>query len=218
MILLKVVYWLFVKDNKYLDNDLNFMGRSKGYIYNTKIDFERLSNLSPSSCSKIFKRDILNKIRFVEDSMWEDVAFTYSALYNSNRVLVMNNWDYFYRKSSLGISFRNYDYNENIYDCFKIVDNLVMNTKLSNNYLEYKYYIDYIIVCFILQRASEVLNWNVLEDTKIDIINTLNNTCLATPRGLIAVIENNYNEDGSVNIPKVLQPYMGGLEKIVTKN
>ena len=30
---------LFVKDNKYLDNDLNFMGRSKGYIYNTKIDF-----------------------------------------------------------------------------------------------------------------------------------------------------------------------------------
>lgn len=46
-------------------------------------------------------------------------------------------------------------------------------------------------------------------------LNTLNNTCLATPRGLIAVIENNYNEDGSVNIPKVLQPYMGGLEKIV---
>ena len=53
-----------------------------------------------------------------------------------------------------------------------------MNTKLSNNYLEYKYYIDYIIVCFILQRASEVLNWNVLEDTKIEIINTLNNTLI----------------------------------------
>ena len=49
-------------------------------------------------------------------------------------------------------------------------------------------------------------------------LNTLNNTCLATPRGLIAVIENNYNKDGSVNIPKVLQPYMGGLEKIVPKN
>ena len=49
-------------------------------------------------------------------------------------------------------------------------------------------------------------------------LNTLNNTCLATPRGLIAVIENNYNEDGSVNIPKVLQPYMGGLKRIVPKN
>lgn len=40
---------------------------------------------------------------------------------------------------------------------------------------------------------------------------TLNNTVLASPRGLIALIENNYNEDGSISIPKVLQPYMGGL-------
>ncbi len=43
---------------------------------------------------------------------------------------------------------------------------------------------------------------------------SLNNTVVATPRGLIALIENNYNEDGSVNIPKVLQPYMGGKTKI----
>lgn len=43
---------------------------------------------------------------------------------------------------------------------------------------------------------------------------TLNNTVVASPRGLIALIENNYQEDGSVKIPKVLQPYMGGKEKI----
>ncbi len=48
-------------------------------------------------------------------------------------------------------------------------------------------------------------------------LHTLNNTCLATPRGLIAVIENNYQEDGSVLVPKVLQPYMGGLEVIKPK-
>ncbi|MBQ9520021.1 MAG: serine--tRNA ligase [Acholeplasmatales bacterium] len=42
------------------------------------------------------------------------------------------------------------------------------------------------------------------------LLHTLNNTVLATPRGLIAVLENNYNEDGSINIPKALQPYMGG--------
>ncbi len=42
-------------------------------------------------------------------------------------------------------------------------------------------------------------------------VHTLNNTVLASPRGLIALIENNYNEDGSISIPKVLQPYMGGL-------
>ena len=47
---------------------------------------------------------------------------------------------------------------------------------------------------------------------------TLNNTVVAPPRMLIALLENNYQEDGSVNIPKVLRPYMGGLEKIVPKN
>ena len=44
---------------------------------------------------------------------------------------------------------------------------------------------------------------------------TLNNTVVATPRGLIAVIENNYNEDGSITVPEVLRPYMGGKEKII---
>ena len=45
-------------------------------------------------------------------------------------------------------------------------------------------------------------------------LHTLNNTVVATPRGLIAFIENNYQEDGSIKIPKVLQPYMGGKEVI----
>ena len=45
-------------------------------------------------------------------------------------------------------------------------------------------------------------------------LHTLNNTVLANTRALIALIENNYNEDGSINIPKVLQPYMGGKEVI----
>jgi seryl-tRNA synthetase len=43
---------------------------------------------------------------------------------------------------------------------------------------------------------------------------TLNNTVVATPRGLIALIENNYNEDGSITVPEVLRPYMGGLDVI----
>ena len=51
-----------------------------------------------------------------------------------------------------------------------------------------------------------------------EYLTTLNNTVLATPRGLIAFLENNVNEDGSVNIPKVLRPYMGGKEKLVPKN
>ena len=46
------------------------------------------------------------------------------------------------------------------------------------------------------------------------LVHTLNNTVLASPRGLIAFIENNYQEDGSIKIPKVLRPYMGGKTKI----
>ena len=49
-------------------------------------------------------------------------------------------------------------------------------------------------------------------------VHTLNNTVLASTRALIALIENNYQSDGSVTVPKVLQPYMGGLEKIKPKN
>ena len=45
-------------------------------------------------------------------------------------------------------------------------------------------------------------------------VTTLNNTVIASPRGTIAVIENNYNEDGSVTIPEVLRPYMGNLNVI----
>ncbi len=49
------------------------------------------------------------------------------------------------------------------------------------------------------------------------LTHTLNNTVLASPRGLIAFLENNYQEDGSVLIPKVLQPYMGGMTKLTPK-
>ena len=47
------------------------------------------------------------------------------------------------------------------------------------------------------------------------LAHTLNNTVVATPWMLIAFLENNLNEDGSVNIPEVLRPYMGGKEKLI---
>ena len=55
------------------------------------------------------------------------------------------------------------------------------------------------------------------EDGTKYFAHTLNNTVVATPRMLIAFLENNLQEDGSVKIPKALQPYMGGTEKLVPK-
>jgi len=47
---------------------------------------------------------------------------------------------------------------------------------------------------------------------------TLNNTCIASPRILIPLLENHQNSDGSVTIPRALRPYMGGQEAIIPKN
>ena len=56
------------------------------------------------------------------------------------------------------------------------------------------------------------------EDGKRYLAHTLNNTVVAPPRMLIAFLENNLNADGTVNIPEVLRPYMGGKEKLVPKH
>jgi len=53
------------------------------------------------------------------------------------------------------------------------------------------------------------------EDGKNYLPHTLNNTCVAPPRMLIALLENNLSADGTVRIPEVLRPYMGGKEKLI---
>ena len=55
------------------------------------------------------------------------------------------------------------------------------------------------------------------EDGEKEFVHTLNNTVIAPPRMLIAFLENNYQSDGSILIPEVLQPYMGGETKISIK-
>ena len=55
------------------------------------------------------------------------------------------------------------------------------------------------------------------EDGRNYLPHTLNNTCVAPPRMLIAFLENNLQADGSVLVPEVLRPYMGGKEKLLPK-
>ena len=55
------------------------------------------------------------------------------------------------------------------------------------------------------------------ENGKMQLCHTLNNTCVAPPRMLIAFLENNLQADGTVVIPEVLRPYMGGTERLVPK-
>jgi seryl-tRNA synthetase len=53
------------------------------------------------------------------------------------------------------------------------------------------------------------------KDDKLEFVHTLNGSGLATSRLMVALLENNQNADGSVNIPAVLQPYLGGVSKLV---
>ena len=55
------------------------------------------------------------------------------------------------------------------------------------------------------------------KDGKRSFVHTLNNTLIASPRILIPILEIFQNPDGSVTIPEVLRPYMGGQEKIVKR-
>ena len=102
----------------------------------------------------------------------------------------------------------------------KVSDSLVLvggeNLSLDSEKLSYLY----VCTCNMLAMAK-VEDAGDLSEYGLDkgkdgnyFAHTLNNTCVAPPRMLIAFLENNLNADGSVNIPEVLRPYMGGKDKI----
>ena len=72
--------------------------------------------------------------------------------------------------------------------------------------------------------AQQIITWqNEMldhkdENGKMQLCHTLNNTCVAPPRMLIAFLENNLQPDGSVRIPQALRPYMGGHDRLIPKH
>ncbi|NMB08979.1 MAG: serine--tRNA ligase, partial [Tissierellia bacterium] len=65
---------------------------------------------------------------------------------------------------------------------------------------------------FQARRAN--LRFRRKDNKKVEYLHTLNGSGLAVGRTLAAIIENYQNEDGTITIPEVLRPYLGGLEKI----
>jgi seryl-tRNA synthetase len=65
---------------------------------------------------------------------------------------------------------------------------------------------------------SRRANIRYRKEEKLEFVHTLNGSGLATSRLMVALLENNQNADGSVNIPEILQPYIGGLKKLVPAN
>jgi seryl-tRNA synthetase len=68
--------------------------------------------------------------------------------------------------------------------------------------------------CEAFQARRMQARWRNPETGKPEPVHTLNGSGVAVGRALVAVLENYQNPDGSVSIPRVLQPYMGGAERI----
>jgi seryl-tRNA synthetase len=71
--------------------------------------------------------------------------------------------------------------------------------------------------CTDFQARRARIRYRGAKAGKPELVHTLNGSGLALPRTVIAILENYQNEDGSVTIPEVLRPYMGGLERITKK-
>ena len=91
------------------------------------------------------------------------------------------------------------------------------DSKNYNNYSRNIYHLKAEKVSYTEYKPSKILKpeYVIIRQNNISITcSTLNNTDVAPPRMLISIMENNYRPDGSVIIPEVLRPYMGGLEKL----
>ena len=162
----------FVKDSSYLGKKFETYGREESYSPIEKP--ELVLDESPSVCNKIFKKESLKNQKFLENCMWEDVAFTYSNLFNANNVVHLNNMGYFYRKSdSVGVSAKGFVLNPHLLDTFKVADKLGEETRKTGRYEKIKHEITYMQMVTTLQRAAEVLAWNIPDTSKNKIIYNL---------------------------------------------
>ena len=157
----------FVKEDDHLNAILDSTTRRPGREMETLKSFNEIFFQSPACWNKIYRRDTLENMKFLEGRMWEDVAFTYTQLFNSNRILNFNNKDYFYRKRpDAGVSAKGFVVNPNLLDCFAVADELEKRTKESGRFEIFSDEIKLVQVSTCLQRASEVLKWNISHETK----------------------------------------------------
>ena len=167
----------FVRDSSHLGKLYESSSRISNY---SPLDKPSLVlDESPSVCNKIFKKELLKDQKFLENCMWEDVAFTYSNLFNASNVVHLNNIGYFYRKSpSEGVSAKGFVLNPHLLDTFRVADKLGEETKKTGRYEKLKPEITYMQMVTTLQRAAEVLSWDIPDASKNKIIYNLHKLIL----------------------------------------
>ena len=158
---------MFVKDDGYANRDLEFLARGKEKIINPTLDKNAVISESPAVCNKIFRRDTLKDFYFVEDSLFEDIPFSYTKYMEASKVVSVSSINYFYRRDiNRGVSSTNYRENSHITDIFKVLDRLGFDMRKSSRYEVFKDEIKLIQLAYSLIRVEEVNNWQVDMDKK----------------------------------------------------
>ncbi len=159
---------MFIKDDGYANRDLEFLARGKEKIINPIQDRSFVISESPTVCNKIFRRDTLKDFYFVEDSLFEDIPFSYTKYMEAFKVVTIPSINYFYRRDiNRGVSSINYRENSHITDIFKVLDRLDFDMKNSSRYEIFKDEIKLIQLAYSLIRVEEVNNWDLDEEKKI---------------------------------------------------
>ena len=159
---------IFVKDDSYANIDLEFLARGKEKIINPIQDRFFVISESPTVCNKIFRKDTLKDFYFVEDSLFEDIPFSYTKYMEASKVVAIPSINYFYRRDiNRGVSSINYRENSHITDIFKVLDRLDFDIKNSSRYEIFKDEIKLIQLAYSLIRVEEINNWDLDEEKKI---------------------------------------------------
>ncbi len=158
---------MFVKDDSYANRDLEFLSIGKEKIINPMLDKNAVISESPAVCNKIFRRDTLKDFYFVEDSLFEDIPFSYTKYMEASKVVSVPSINYFYRRDiNRGVSSTNYKENNHITDIFQVLDRLESDMRKSSRYEVFKDEIKLIQLAYSLIRVEEVNNWQVDMDKK----------------------------------------------------
>ena len=164
----------FIKRDKKIDQDFSHSLRRKGQLKKVEENPDILYWQSPSCGNKLFRKDTLKNLKFLENCMWEDIAFSFSAIINAENVLIFGNNDYFYRRDiTSGVSSKNYKINPHLTDIFKVADELERNAKENNRYDLFAKQIQFLQISSCLQRISEINYWKIDDKTKRNLKNKM---------------------------------------------
>ena len=161
------VLLLYVMDDIDLKNDVVL--RSEPIVYNptNASGKEQVINESPSPCNKLFKREFIGNYRFLENTLFEDVAFSHYMLMKSDKSVILPYFNYFYRINNYGsLTFRTYKKTDKIYDIFKVVDKLEEDVKSINKYNIFKKEIRFLKLSSSISILFDINKWNVSKEEK----------------------------------------------------